>query len=181
MRWERLFADLEAQFEADEQAVADGEVSDLTRAERSHLPLRDRLRAHIGTELRWSVAQGAIFDAGLVDVGADWVLLRGAREEMLTPIGALRFVEGLTRSALVDDSQLARRWRFGLVVRGLARDRAVVSLRLRDGDAFTGTIDRVGADHLDLALHQADLPRRGSAVQSVRCVPLEAVAGVVVL
>jgi hypothetical protein len=179
MRWERLFADLEARLEAEERAVTEGEVIDLTRAERSHLALRDRLRAHIGLQLRWSLAPGVVVEGSLVDVGVDWILLRRRHEEMLVPSGAVRFVEGLSRSAEPDDSELGRRWRFGMVVRGLARDRAVVELRLRDGESFTGTIDRVGADHLDLAVHPADQPRRGSAVITVRCVPLEAVAGIV--
>jgi hypothetical protein len=180
MRWERLFADLEAQLEAEERAAAEGEVVDLTRAERAHLALRDRLRAHVDVALRWSFTPGSVVEGTLVDVGADWVLVRVARAELLVPAEAVRFVEGLSRSAVEDGSQVARRWRFGLVLRGLARDRAVVEVRLRDGDAFIGTIDRVGADHLDLAIHPPDRPRREAAVITVRCIPLAAVGSVAV-
>jgi hypothetical protein len=36
-----------------------------------------------------------------------------------------------------------------------------------------GTIDRVGRDHLDLAVHEAGQSRRQSAVQQYRVIPLD--------
>ena len=37
-----------------------------------------------------------------------------------------------------------------------------------------GTIDRVGRDHVDLAVHDRGEPRREGAVREVRIVPLAA-------
>ena len=39
----------------------------------------------------------------------------------------------------------------------------------------TGTIDRVGRDHLDLAVHELGTPRRESAVDHIRVIALDQV------
>ena len=57
-------------------------------------------------------------------------------------------------------------------MRDLVRRRVVGdgAPRLRDG-CSTGTIDRAGADHLDIALHEPGTPRRASEVTGHRIVP----------
>ncbi|HET8927649.1 MAG TPA: hypothetical protein VFN24_07440, partial [Microbacterium sp.] len=49
-------------------------------------------------------------------------------------------------------------------------------VRLLGGRTLSGTIDRAGADHLDLALHPAGTPRRASEVSGHRVVPFGAIA-----
>jgi hypothetical protein len=51
-----------------------------------------------------------------------------------------------------------------------------VQIVLDDGGTLTGTLDRVGADYVELAVHPADEPRRNEAVQGVRAVVIGAVA-----
>jgi hypothetical protein len=53
----------------------------------------------------------------------------------------------------------------------------VVSL-VGDGPRLLGTIDGVGADHLDLAEHLEGLPRRRENVRAVATVPFAALVAV---
>jgi hypothetical protein len=179
MRWEQLFTDLEARFEAEQQASADADVADLIRGERAQISLRDRLRAHLGQQMVCSIgAEVATVSGDLVDLGSDWLLIDSGRGQTLIPIGALQYVSGLSAAALPDSSMVARRLGLGVVLRGLGRDRAVLGIRLRAGELLTGTIDRVGADHLDLAVHADDVPRRNRSVTGVRSILVSAIVSI---
>jgi hypothetical protein len=181
MRWERLFADLEARLEAEERAAAEGEVADLVRAERARLVFRDRLQAHLGESLTWSLVTGdPPLTSRLQDVGADWVLVASASRELLIPIAAVQSVAGLSRFTAPEAGAVARRLRIGVILRGLSRDRALVKVQLQGDQRVTGTIDRVGVDHFDVAVHPDDEPRRDRVVREVRCVLLPAVVGIAV-
>jgi hypothetical protein len=73
-----------------------------------------------------------------------------------------------------------------MVLRGLARDRSPVALalagadpgRVDDAAQVGGTIDRIGADFLELATHPEWEPRRTRAVRGTVLVPLAAVVAV---
>jgi hypothetical protein len=67
-------------------------------------------------------------------------------------------------------ARLDLRWLLGR----LARDRGHLRLHRVGGGAVDGTIDRVGADHVELAVHDADVPRRRSEILEHRVVPLAA-------
>jgi hypothetical protein len=56
-------------------------------------------------------------------------------------------------------------------VRRLARDRAVVHVLVAGGGRLAGTIDRAGFDHLALAEHPEDEPRRRTSVRGTTLVP----------
>ena len=178
MRWISLFADLEAQFEAAEAADLELEVRDRTRREASLIRTVDRLRAARGAEVT-AVLPGAGPVAGLLrDAGEDWLLLEqpGGRE-VLVPLAAVLSLTGLgRRTSGEQEGEVARRLDLRWALRGLARSRAPVQVVLVDGAVLTGTLDRVGADHVDLAEHVAGEARRAASVQGVRLVPLPALA-----
>jgi len=175
VRWELLFADLEAFAEGAERSAFDAEVADRARAERSVLTLADRLRGHLGGALAFRLLTGERVRGRLADVGPDWVLLDDGGSVLL-PLAAVGGVEGLSRLAEPAAGVLARTARMNLVLRRLSRDRAAVRLVLLDSSTLTGTIDRVGADHLDLAQHAPDEPRRAATVRGVAVVRLGALA-----
>ena len=153
-RWERLFADLEAQFAESEVGEMRAEVADRTRAELAKLRMADRLRAAPPVhELSiWTVG-GATARGPVRSSGPDWVLLAepGGIETVVALASAIK-IAGLGRRASVPGSEgrVAGRLRLSYVLRGIARDRAPVVVSLIDGSTLTGIIDRVGADHIDV-------------------------------
>jgi hypothetical protein len=173
VRWEQLFADLEAQLEAAERADLDGEVAERTRADLARIALLDRLRASTGARLPISVVGLGSLSATVHRVGVDWALLAGPGAAVTLVAGdAIATIASLGRDVQPLPDEVARGLDLRFVLRGLARDRTPVQLTMRDGAAMTGTIDRVGADHLDLAEHPLDEPRRASAVLGTRAVAL---------
>src|SRR5688572_11156394 len=132
MRWELLFADLEARLEAADLTADEAQVVDLVRAERARLVVRDRLQAHLGESLTWSLVAGdEVLTGSLKDVGADWVLLGTSGPDLLTPLAAVEWVGGLSRFTAPEAGPVARRLGIGVILRALCRDRATVSVRLR--------------------------------------------------
>jgi hypothetical protein len=181
VRWDDLFADLEAQ--ADALAVAEraGEVDERTRIEVGSLGLGDRLRAAVGTPVHVQVLGGLTVSGALHRVGADWLLLdETAGREAVLFLHAVVSVGGLGRAAAAPASEGVVHARLSLrsALRGLARDRAAVRLHLVDGSALDTTLDRVGADFVDVALHAPGEARRRTDVRGVRTVPVAAIAAV---
>lgn len=178
MRWRALFEDLEAQFDAAQAAELVGEVAERFRRESALLRLADRLRAAQGAPVAVALPGAGVVRGQVLDAGVDWLLLEesGARE-VLVPLAAVLGVTGLgPRSAPPDESPVARRLDLRWALRGLARSRTGLALGLVDGSRVTGTLDRVAADHLDLAEHGLGEARRTGAVRQVRLVPLSALA-----
>jgi hypothetical protein len=178
MRWQQLFADLEARFEAEQDAAERGETSSRGRHEVGALRWVDRVAGALGSPVVL-LCRGAGPVAGtLSDVGSDWLLLIDDRgRECLVAAAAVRAVSGLGRRTAPAQETGPVRGRLDLrrALRGLARDRAAVQLVLDEGTVLFGTIDRVGADYVELAEHAADLHRRAEAVQGVRAVVIDAV------
>ncbi|MGY1838291.1 MULTISPECIES: hypothetical protein [unclassified Modestobacter] len=180
MRWEQLFADLEAQAADQEAAELDAESASRSRAELGRVHLADRLRGAVGAEVVLTCAGVGELAGRLVEVGVDWLLLTDVQQrELLVATRAVRAVGGLT-TLTVDGATDGTQSRLDLrrALRGLARDRATVQCLLDDGSVFAGTVDRVGADHLELAEHAVDRPRRRGAVSGVRAIVLAAVVAV---
>ena len=176
MRWERLFEDLEGQLEAAAAAELAGEVAERTRIELGRLRFADRLMAEVGEAVALGLQGGASVEGRLERASEQWVVLRQGVQPALIPLGAVIAVSGLGITAAEQRSAVLRRLSLASVLRAVARDRSPVRIDLVSGRSVSGTVDAVGADHLDLAEHPADEPRRPAAVRRVLTVPFPAVA-----
>ena len=174
MRWDDLFADLGAQWEAETRRELDAEVADRTRRERASVGLYERLAAAGEDVVTVSLRIGARLSGKVADVGDGWVLLRAdAGSPQLVPFAAVTAVSGLSIRA--GGTAIGRKFGLGYALRGVSRDRSVVLLTDLSGAVVTGTIDAVGRDVLELSEHAADLPRRAENVTGRRLVPFSAV------
>lgn len=178
MRWDDLFEDLEAQLAAANAADVAADADQRLRLEVGRTTIVARLRAAVGHDVAVGI-DDQVIRGRIEGVGPDWVLI-GDGSETLLPLASVGWLQGLGRASDVGDP--GRVWsRLGLrsALRGLARDRAEVRLHHAAGQPVSGTIDRVGDDYLDLAVHPPGEPRRAAAVTAVRTVPLTAVRAVV--
>jgi hypothetical protein len=177
MRWDDLFRDLEAQLEAAAAAELDAEVADRTRRESALLELVDRARASVGHPVALRVLGAGPVDGVLVQVGAQWLLLHETSgRDALVPLTAVVSLAGLRAWTAVpgEGGQVFARLGLGSALRGIARDRLPVQLWLTDAGVLAGTLDRVGADFVEVTEH-GEVRRRGD-LTAVRTIPFAAVA-----
>ncbi|MFE1645612.1 hypothetical protein [Microbacterium sp. P01] len=194
MQWDRFFEDLEDQLASEWEAERAALDTEAERLRLSRVTLRERLHALIGrdgsngTAPTFEFVDGSTISAEVSGLGVDWVALQnaGRGRSLIVPLGAVCAIAmahaDVLRSArpapAAAPSALADRMTFGFVLRDLVRRRVCVSVQLANNRLLTGTIDRAGADHLDIALHDAGAPRRSDIVSGHRVIPLGAVAWV---
>lgn len=218
MRWERLFDDLEAQWEATRQTHVGEECKEQERWRLASLSLRDRLLSCGVRPVDLRLIGGRWCRVAIHTVGVDW--LAGTREtvsqgdtashpaapgaSIVVALGAVSAVRlgspaspgfGAARrpptiSAVAADaahpspdlvdaqgSVSAGRIRLAIVLGDLCRRRTAVTVSTRERDLH-GTIDRVGRDHADIALHESGTARLGRNVSSLEIVPLAQIVAV---
>ena len=180
MRWQELFADLEAQALDLEHGLEHGsDMAERIRGEVARVTLLDRLRAQVSGRITMKVWGVGDISGQLQRVGADWLLITAESEDVV-PLSAVMGVVDLPQGAVGEDGVGVVASRLGLasVLRAVARDRSTVVVVQRDGSTLTGTPARVGADFVDLALHPLDDPPRRSRVTSHVTVPFASLARV---
>ena len=154
MRWDLLFADLEAQLAAAQAQEVRAGLGELVRAERATTRLADRLRASIGLPVQVHVGAlpgepDATVAGDLLDLGGDWLLLTERTGQALVPLRAVQAVVGLAPYTAPEDASVRARLGLGHALRALSRDRVEVAAST-ESRTHVGRLDRVGADHLDV-------------------------------
>lgn len=196
MRWDNLFDDLEGQLEQELSAEDLDVRAEEERLRLGRLSLRDRVVAAHEADasgIRLLLSDGTTRVARPQTFGRDWFsadLLDGTtrRAHAIVPMAGIAAVlfsrEQSTVSLTATPSELSQtslpaRLTLSFVLRDLCRRRTAVDVVTAIGTAH-GTIDRVGRDHLDLAVHEAGAARRESAVRELRAIPLTQLVLVVV-
>lgn len=190
MRWNNLFDDLESQLERELTAEEVDLQAEDERLRLGRLGMRDRivaLQAVVASTgpVRVTLRGGDRVLLRPVTVGRDWFSADLAERpgQVLVPLDAVASLT-LARdqvsaslssnpSATAEHPTLSERLGLPFVLRDLCRRRRAIELVLADS-VVHGTIDRVGRDHVDIAMHEPGMPRRESAVTEYRVVPLAA-------
>jgi hypothetical protein len=194
MRWDNLFDDLESQLEQELRAEEVDLAAEEERLRIGRLSIRDRLLALSATAGEASITvvlrDGSRIRLAPSTVGRDWVsgdLGEGRRDlgQVIVPFSALagllvatsQLPGSLGRDTPQRGPGISDRIGVTFVLRDLARRRSGVSITTLQGTE-SGTIDRVGRDHLDLAVHDRDVPRREGNVTGSRIVLLDQVLAI---
>ncbi|MEX1078711.1 MAG: hypothetical protein WED09_06335 [Homoserinimonas sp.] len=192
MRWDNLFDDLESQLEHELTAEDIDLRAEEERLRLGRMSIRDRLAALHGAQpaggdysIRVMLADGLTLTVHPVALGKDWLSgdvldESSSRRQSIVPLAAVGGV--VLRPEQVEPSltaaneatgprELSARLSLAFVLRDLCRRRQGLDLELLTG-TIHGTIDRVGRDHVDVAVHERGVPRRESEVRQHRIVPL---------
>lgn len=191
MRWDKLFDDLETQLEREFTAEEVDLEAEEERLRLGRLFLRDRLVAIHGAEDRASgyslaltLVNGDRLRLRPVAFGRDWLSAdlvddSSRRLQCILPLAAVAGVTLSSRQVVASlrpggepgHPSLSERLGLPFVLRDLCRRRRALDLVVATA-TLHGTIDRVGRDHVDLAIHERGSARRDSAVAEHRLVPL---------
>lgn len=183
---DRLFEDLDGQLAAELEATRAAWDAESERLRISGLSLLRRLQTMHRTGAAVTVVVGERErSTGRIDaVGADWIAMRttDAPGAVIVPLAAVRELRtdhATLLESLADtphEPSLRDRMTLGFVLRDLARRRIPLRIGLEHGEVVHGTVDRAGADHLDLAEHDAGVPRRAAEVRGFRVLPFPSVS-----
>ncbi|MEH0111036.1 hypothetical protein V6N00_15085 [Tersicoccus sp. MR15.9] len=161
MRWDALFEDLQSQWTALQDRARESEIAERTRIDQGSVTLAGRLRASTGDRVRALQSDGETVDGTIAFTGAGWACLRAGALDVIVVVSWCRAWEGLRRATAPEPSSVGDRLSLTSALRGLSRDRAVVTVTVAAGPGSTairGRIDRVGRDFVDLTtVHPGEL------------------------
>ncbi|UOE44539.1 hypothetical protein [Agromyces larvae] len=187
MRWDLLFDDLESQLDQEQRDEERALAIEEERLRLARLSLRERLvamAAESDAPLRLELADGERRSIRPTGFGRDWLSGDPVGAELgprrcVVPLAAVAAVlptREQVRAGLVPAppraNALQERIGLAFVLRDLSRRRTAVAVTTVEG-RYHGTIDRVARDHLDLAEHDAGVPRREREVRGYRIVSFD--------
>jgi hypothetical protein len=181
MRWDALFEDMEAQMAARQRLDFETEIAERALVDSAGVELADRLRGSLGLSIRVHVSSGPAFEGVLSHAGSEALVLDETQHQVLIPYAAAVHYVGLSRMAVAEPSAVRRRLGLGSALRGLARNRARVTIFVAHGRAeagLHGVIEMVGRNFLDLAVTREGEERPPVNARQVVAIPFGALAGI---
>jgi hypothetical protein len=173
MRWDELFADLEADAMGLDQREQDLEIAERTRIELSRIAMSTRLAAGLGAAVELRAGAVGLLRGRIERVTARWLLLGADQVQWVVSIDDLLGIRGLPVRARGAGSPAESRLGWGSAWRVLAQDRAELHVVRRDGSSLDAVAERVGEDFVELAVSSSDRRMRElvpfAAVVAVRC------------
>ena len=177
---QRVFDELEGEFDAGLRREAEQETVAAVRAELGCTVLWEQLARRTGSDA--AVLAGArTFRGVTVASYPEFLVLRSddGSEHLI------RYGPGVSVALPAEPPTLrptpnpaTRRYQFALALRELARRREPVRVELAGGTSCDGTVEAVGSDYLELAEHDLGEARRRPAVRARRFVGFAAVVAV---
>ena len=191
MRWDDLFDDLESQLASERDAEERDARADEERIRISRLLLRERLESHaVGRSSAPLAIELPAGDRVLLrptTFGRDWlsgetITADSRGRGCIVPTASIAAVSlpaaevprSLAPRPGASGPRVSDRIGLPFVLRDLCRRRVTVEIHTTGG-VRSGTIDRAGRDHLDLAVHERDVARRQRNVTNVLLIPFTAV------
>ena len=178
MRWELLFADLEAQLHAATQQELEHHINELARMEAAQLTLAEALRGSVGGAPSILMCNGTGFHGQVRRVEPHWMLLDEGSRSMLLPLAKILRVQGLGAQRAKAVSRVP--YTLAAALRVLARNRSVVVLELHSTRpaSVRGVLDQVGADYLQLMQLTDGVSRDPGNTQGSVVIPLAALVSI---
>lgn len=174
-RFDALLAGIVAEAEAADAAALDADIAEVERAARAEARLLDRLRAQ--REVSLEIVDGGLVRGLVAAVGRDVVVLAADDGDWAVPAWGITAIinpiEGVEPAR-----SLSERLGLASIARSWARQRSLVRVMRVDGAPLDGTIDAVGADHVELAEHDPGEPRHPGAVRRQVMIPLGAISAI---
>jgi hypothetical protein len=183
-RWERLFAQLEAEQSSEESVDRRATAYEVSQAETRNIALVDRMRGHLGSRLVLTLETGELVDGQLAAVEPEWLLLTISGQRTLIPAQAVVTFRNLSRKPVVQEHsegssemeederhsaalaalrKRSREWSLEQVLRAIQSDRERIALSAGPIEVL-GMIVAVGTDHLDVHTEVERTPHTQASV-----------------
>src|SRR5699024_5525986 len=165
MRWDELFTELEAEYNAALREETEAELADMVHAEAATIRFADRVRGRVGEQLTVRLRNGQTRQGYVKEANNVWSMLHEDHRRYLIPHRGVACAWPLRGSGAGFDG-IAARLRLGYALRALAG--AGVEVRLvAEGGEHRGRSGRVGADVCDLHTPAALLTVPWAAIPAV--------------
>lgn len=156
MRMQRLFRDLDIQFEAEQLRTLENQAQRRARMEYMAVTMRERCAAQHGSRVKVCGTDGTVREGYLEAIGQGWIQISTGRENILIPESSILWWECENQAAKVKVDVQARAYRFSTsdacYALMMAQEPVRVSCDSPVNTMFEGVIARVGADFIEMTL-----------------------------